>query len=50
MEMANDMGLTEQAYIMAGITPLKSIGMANYMKNFVPGLEVPDSYITRHNR
>jgi methylenetetrahydrofolate reductase (NADPH) len=47
MEMANDMGLTEKAYIMAGITPLKSVGMANYMKKFVPGLDVPDYYITR---
>ncbi len=47
MEMANDMGLTERAYIMAGITPLKSVGMANYMKKFVPGLSVPDYYITR---
>jgi methylenetetrahydrofolate reductase (NADPH) len=47
MEMANDMGLTEKAYIMAGITPLKSVGMANYMKKFVPGLDVPDPYITR---
>ena len=47
MEMANDMGLTEKAFILAGITPLKSVGMANYMKKFVPGLDVPDSYITR---
>jgi methylenetetrahydrofolate reductase (NADPH) len=47
MEMANDMGLTQRAFIMAGITPLKSVGMANYMKKFVPGLLVPDEYITR---
>jgi len=47
MEMANDMGLTEKCFIMAGITPLKSVGMANYMKKFVPGLLVPDEYITR---
>jgi methylenetetrahydrofolate reductase (NADPH) len=47
MDMANDMGLTEKCFIMAGITPLKSVGMANYMKKFVPGLDVPDSYITR---
>ncbi|MDP3183611.1 MAG: methylenetetrahydrofolate reductase [Desulfobaccales bacterium] len=47
MEMANDMGLTEKAYILAGITPLKSVGMANYMKKFVPGLDVPDSCIAR---
>jgi methylenetetrahydrofolate reductase (NADPH) len=47
MQMAIDMGLTERCYIMAGITPLKSAGMANYMKKFVPGLSVPDEYITR---
>jgi methylenetetrahydrofolate reductase (NADPH) len=47
MDMANDMGLTERCYIMAGITPFKSVGMANYMKKFVPGLSVPDEYITR---
>jgi methylenetetrahydrofolate reductase (NADPH) len=47
MEMANDMGLTEKCYILAGITPLKSVGMANYMRKFVPGLDVPDYYITR---
>ena len=47
MDMANDMGLTERCFIMAGITPLKSVGMANYMKKFVPGLLVPDEYITR---
>jgi methylenetetrahydrofolate reductase (NADPH) len=45
--MANDMGLTEKCFIMAGITPFKSVGMANYMKKFVPGMDVPDSYITR---
>ena len=47
MEMAHDMGLTEKAFILAGITPFKSVGMANYMKKFVPGMDVPDSYITR---
>ncbi|MGQ9689146.1 MAG: methylenetetrahydrofolate reductase [Desulfobaccales bacterium] len=47
MQMANDMGLTERCFILAGITPLKSVGMANYMKKFVPGLLVPDEYITR---
>jgi len=32
MKMANDMGLTEKVYILAGVTPMKSIGMARYMK------------------
>jgi methylenetetrahydrofolate reductase (NADPH) len=41
------MGLTEKAYFMAGITPLKSLGMAKYMKNSVPGIRVPDELIER---
>ena len=44
---AREEGLTEKCYILAGITPLKSVGMARYMANNVPGLEVPDSYIKR---
>jgi methylenetetrahydrofolate reductase (NADPH) len=47
MQQAHDQGLTEKCYIMAGITPLKSVGMARYMQKFVPGLEVPEDYITR---
>jgi len=44
---ANDMGLTEKVYILAGVTPMKSIGMARYMKNNVPGMDVPDELIKR---
>ena len=47
IKMANDMGLTEKTYILAGITPMKSIGMAKYMKSKVPGIEVPDDIIKR---
>ena len=47
IQQANDMGLTEKAAILAGVTPLKSVGMAKYMKTSVPGLDVPDEYITR---
>jgi methylenetetrahydrofolate reductase (NADPH) len=47
MARAVDMGLTEKTYFMAGITPLKSLGMAKYMKNNVPGISVPDEMITR---
>jgi two-component system alkaline phosphatase synthesis response regulator PhoP len=32
-EAANDMGLTEKCYILAGVTPMKSVGMAKYMKS-----------------
>jgi methylenetetrahydrofolate reductase (NADPH) len=44
---ANDMGLTEKVYILAGITPMKSLGMARYMKSKVPGMDVPDEIINR---
>ncbi|MFW8601394.1 acetyl-CoA decarbonylase/synthase complex subunit delta [Desulfobacterota bacterium M19] len=47
MEMARDLGLPEKAYILAGVTPPRSLGMARYMKNFVPGMDVPDSIIDR---
>ncbi|MEE8397392.1 MAG: methylenetetrahydrofolate reductase [Desulfobacterales bacterium] len=47
VKQANDMGLTEKVYILAGVTPMKSLGMARYMKNNVPGMDVPDDVIDR---
>lgn len=47
MEKLKDLGLTEEVYVLAGITPPKSLGMAKYMKYNVPGLEVPDEIIQR---
>ncbi len=47
IKRANDMGLTEKVYILAGVTPMKSIGMAKYMKAKVPGMDVPDEIIKR---
>lgn len=47
VKQANDMGLTEKVYILAGVTPMKSVGMAKYMKNKVPGMDVPDETIER---
>jgi 5,10-methylenetetrahydrofolate reductase len=49
MEMVRDLGLHEKVYILAGVTPPKSVGMARYMKKFVPGLDVPDDVIERMN-
>lgn len=40
-------GLHEQVYILAGITPLKSVRMAEYMRDKVAGLSVPDGLIER---
>jgi methylenetetrahydrofolate reductase (NADPH) len=42
-----DMGLHEKVAILAGVTPLKSVGMGKYMKNLVPGMDVPDAIIER---
>jgi methylenetetrahydrofolate reductase (NADPH) len=47
INQANDMGLTEKVHILAGVTPLKSLPMAKYMKNNVPGMDVPDPLIKR---
>jgi len=47
MKKAVDMGLHEKCYILAGVTPMKSIGMAKYMSASVPGMDVPDSLIKR---
>jgi len=49
MEMVRDLGIHEKMYILAGITPLKSIGMARYMKTSVPGMDVPEELIKRLN-
>ena len=47
MEMVRDLGLDEKVYILAGVTPPKSLGMARYMKSSVPGMDVPDDVIRR---
>ena len=47
MKKAVDMGLTEKAYILAGVTPMKSARMAQYMAKFVPGMDVPEELIKR---
>jgi methylenetetrahydrofolate reductase (NADPH) len=47
MKKVVDRGLHEKVYIMAGLTPMKSAGMARYMKNRVPGMDVPDHLVKR---
>jgi methylenetetrahydrofolate reductase (NADPH) len=47
MAQARDMGLTEKVSILAGITPLKSVGMAKYMATKVAGMDVPEDVINR---
>lgn len=47
MGLVVDAGLHEKVAILAGITPMKSVGMARYMKTRVPGMDVPDEIIKR---
>ncbi len=47
MKQAVDMGLTEKVSILAGITPLKGVGMARYMASKVAGMDVPEDLIKR---
>ena len=47
MKQASDMGLTEKVHILAGVTPLKSVGMARYMADNVSGITIPDDIIDR---
>lgn len=47
MEGVRDRGLEEKVAILAGITPMKTAGMAKYMKAKVPGMDVPDEIVQR---
>ena len=47
MKQVVDRGLDKKVAILAGITPMKSLGMAKYMKSKVPGMDVPDDVIKR---
>ena len=47
MEGVRERGLHEKVYIMAGITPMRSVGMARYLQKNVPGMDVPDELIER---
>lgn len=47
MEMVRDHQLHEQVSILAGLIPMKSAGMARYMKKYVAGLMIPDDLVKR---
>lgn len=47
MRMVRDRGLHEKLHILAGVTPLKSGGMARYMAKNVAGITIPDAIIER---
>lgn len=45
MKRVVDLGLHEKVAILAGVGPLKSSGMARYMRDNVPGMIVADYYV-----
>ncbi len=47
MHQCRELGVSERCRILAGVAPLKSAGMAKYMKNRVAGMDVPDEVIER---
>ena len=47
MQMVCDQGLDKQVHILAGVTPIRSVGMARYMRDYVSGVSVPDEIVTR---
>jgi len=47
METVTDRGLDKEIHILAGIIPIRSAGMARYMRDNVPGVSVPDEIVTR---
>lgn len=50
MEKVRKLGIQQEAFILAGIGPLKSPAMAKYMKDNVPGILIPDELIERMTR
>jgi methylenetetrahydrofolate reductase (NADPH) len=47
MKLMVDRGLHEKVAILAGITPMKNVGMARYMQKRVPGIDVPEDIVKR---
>ncbi|MBZ4682128.1 MAG: acetyl-CoA decarbonylase/synthase complex subunit delta [Thermodesulfobacterium sp.] len=47
MYIAHNEGLTEKAYILAGIVPPKSFRMIDYIKSHLPGSCVPEDLVKR---
>jgi methylenetetrahydrofolate reductase (NADPH) len=47
MEFVRERGLDKKCRILAGVTPLKSAGMARYMRDKVSGITMPDYYVDR---
>jgi len=47
MKRARDIGALEGAYLLAGVSPIKTLGAARYMAARVPGMDVPQEIVER---
>jgi len=47
MEMVTEQGLDKKAHILAGVIPIRSAGMARFMRDYVSGVSVPDEIVTK---
>jgi len=47
MEMVTERGLDKEVHILAGLIPIRSVGMARYMRDYVSGVSIPDEIVTR---
>ncbi len=50
MERVRRLGLHEKVYILAGVGPIKTAGAARYMRDKVPGMDVPNEIVERMER
>jgi len=50
MERVRRLGLHERVYILAGVGPIKTAGAARYMRDKVPGMDVPNEIVERMER
>ncbi|MBI5500568.1 MAG: methylenetetrahydrofolate reductase [Deltaproteobacteria bacterium] len=47
VDQAGELGVLDRVFLLAGITPLKSVAMATYMQQKVPGMDVPEALLRR---
>jgi 5,10-methylenetetrahydrofolate reductase len=50
MAGVRDLGLHEQVYVLAGVAPIRSAGVARFMAEKVAGMDIPQSLIDRMSR
>ena len=50
MDLVRARGLHKRCKILAGLTPLKTVGMTKHMRDNVAGIKLPNSYVERMER